>query len=363
MSTRIFITGLQQLQKRLQEAADANRRAHMEKEARDVQLKVFPPATINQLLNQPKPLRSLLKAPIPTAQRNNEKRKVVTPYLGATFNYQRPSTGVRENYYFSPYPSTFGFNVKLEIFIWNTSGTERLTTTIFESTTRNTLRANASTSIPPAEYPALPYTNIVEAANPAITYDFTEHIGSYPDAYTRTTIKNCESVIDDVFYAGPVYRKLPDNHLLITVGLVKFKHVHSYNTEYHYDQTAVVRYWPPPECNQNNREDRAEFVSTDVRPSTTSVSVEYEYLAWDAGPTSVVPATPIAEDEAALRAVLPTVSETTRRRSFYIGDRYQEVGDWYFSDCTTLVAGTNIDDDTLASQFVPCGFDVAPPAP
>ena len=79
MSTNIFITGLQQLQKRLQEAADANRRAHMEKEARDVQLQVFA-STPTSPINEPvRPIRSLLKGAGPTAQRNNEKRRVPVP--------------------------------------------------------------------------------------------------------------------------------------------------------------------------------------------------------------------------------------------------------------------------------------------
>jgi hypothetical protein len=76
MSTNIFITGLQQLQKRLQEAADANRRAHMEKEARDVRLQVFA-STPTSPINEPvRPIRSLLKGAGPTAQREQDKRRI-----------------------------------------------------------------------------------------------------------------------------------------------------------------------------------------------------------------------------------------------------------------------------------------------
>lgn len=84
MTTRIFIRGLEQLQRRLQEAADRNRAEAARRQAEAGRLLVLPPRVADQLLRvELPPITSLRRRPAAAASRKArpKRRLVMTPEL------------------------------------------------------------------------------------------------------------------------------------------------------------------------------------------------------------------------------------------------------------------------------------------
>ncbi len=363
MTTNIFITGLQELRRRAQEAMEAARLQYLQRQAvkKSAEQLLPPPAIpINELLKQRVPdIRSLLRNPKPTGRRDVTEQPLA-PYALPFIERTTVATEPADNYLFGS-PSA-GFEAVLTAYIWNRLNSAFSTYVLFEST-KNTKRSGTNSPPPTAENPLQSREGLVEAADMSVVSQ--EQIGGGITPPDEPAFQENHDVyisrIHDVVRHEPIVESGGPGVTIVLLGIAKYLQTHSYTYDYVYERSAFFSLPVPPGCGLGGGS-RFDFESTTTNSHSTTFSVEYEYFGWTVTLSTVTPFTPSLEQQSRMRALLPDITETTRRRLFDDGSRYQNQSEWSYVGCT-LTPGIDVDDDSLALAPYACGVDIVYPEP